>query len=64
MEKKLYSPKSLAEMLDVHQQTIYNWIHQGCPTEIKQSKFVRLDYEKVREWLEGREQKTSNSGKK
>lgn len=54
MEKELHSPKSLAKVLKVKQQTIYNWIQQGCPTEIRQTKFVRLDYDKVVGWLKER----------
>ena len=61
METQLYSPESLAEKLEVSRSTVYKWVHAGCPTEIKQHKMVRLDYDAVVEWLKARDNNSEHT---
>ena len=51
MGKRLVTVQELAEICDLHVQTIYNWVHQGkIPFRRFGKKTLRFDVDEVNDW--------------
>lgn len=57
MGEKLLTATELAEILQVHETTIYRWADKGMPRIKKGTKFTRYQLSKVLEWIEERNDK-------
>lgn len=57
MGEKLLTATELAEILQVHETTIYRWADKGMPRIKKGTKFTRYQLTKVLEWIEERDEK-------
>lgn len=57
MERALYSPKEVAEMLGVNENTLYKWraAGEGPPfMRLSEGGRVRYERETLRTWMRGR----------
>lgn len=53
-KEKLLRIREVAELFQVHNQTIRNWIkYEGMP-HIRMGTFIRLDYEEALAWIKAR----------
>ena len=52
--KKLVTTKEMAEILSVHENTLFNWAKEGMPRYKLGSNAVRYDAEEVLEWVRTR----------
>jgi len=57
-QRVLVSPKTLAEMLDVHASTVRRWLDEAgiCPVTlgVGSRRSVRYRWDEVKAWLESR----------
>ena len=51
---KLVTTKEMAEILSVHENTLFNWAKEGMPRYKLGSNAVRYDIEEVLEWVRTR----------
>ena len=59
--KKLVTTKEMAEILSVHENTLFNWAKEGMPRYKLGSNAVRYDVKEVLEWVRTRgEEKEAN----
>lgn len=57
MERALYSPKEVAEMLGVNENTLYKWraAGEGPPfMRFREGGRVRYERESLESWMQGR----------
>ena len=52
--KKLATTKEMAEILNVHENSLFNWAKEGMPRYKLGSNAVRYDIEEVLEWVRTR----------
>ena len=57
--EKLLTRKQLAEKLQVSDMTIHRYVKQGMPYLRVGNKLMRFDFEKVKEWLQEQNRKSS-----
>ena len=52
--KKLVTTKEMAEILSVHENTLFNWAKEGMPRYKMGSNAVRYDVDEVLKWIRER----------
>ena len=59
--KQLMTTEELADFLQVHPNSLYNWAREGMPRYKISRKETRYDLPKVLEWLEERGNRNERS---
>ena len=54
VNKKLVTTKEMADILSVHENTLFNWAKEGMPRYKLGSNAVRYNVEEVLEWVKTR----------